>query len=167
MDPRALHQPSPSSPGLSLTPNACPSQGEEGDTFFIVEYGRLGVFQKGGADKHQIVTTSLSQQGKSAALPPTSPPAILAHITTSAQNKGSLAKDQQPITTYQAGAYFGELSLIRNEPRAATVSRQDCNSIQIDHQDCNCIQIDHQPILLVLCLDFCSWYPTHLLINSS
>ena len=95
-------------------------QGEIGDKLYIVEYGRLGVFQKQQQAASSPTASTTIVSGKQDAH-------LSAHISTGgAAITPGPAKDpqagQQPLLTYQAGNYFGELALIRNELRAATVS---------------------------------------------
>lgn len=42
-------------------------------------------------------------------------------------------EDAQRVCDYEVGSYFGELALLRNEPRAATI---------IAESDCSCVTMD-------------------------
>ena len=53
-------------------------------------------------------------------------------VATKVMNEGEEAKE---VKSYEKGNYFGELALIRNEPRAANViAKGDCNVLSLDRK---------------------------------
>ncbi|KAG1665295.1 hypothetical protein FOA52_015872 [Chlamydomonas sp. UWO 241] len=98
-------------------------EGTKGDRFYIVERGRLGVFKNNSGN-----SGGNGGGAQMADLPGT--PAV-AHITT-----GSSFNSDKPVMVYTSGAYFGELALLNDEPRAATVralSHVCCLSFDREH----------------------------------
>ncbi|GAX72756.1 hypothetical protein CEUSTIGMA_g212.t1 [Chlamydomonas eustigma] len=109
-------------------------EGEIGDKFYIVEYGRLGVFQ---SSISTVASSIVKLPPASPKTPPAAPspvkkphhkleyiPATTAYINVPSKlavQPSAATVIEKPILQYQAGNYFGELALIRNEPRAATV----------------------------------------------
>eukprot|EP00955_Chlamydomonas_euryale_P112302 366124-Chlamydomonas_euryale.AAC.3 len=88
---------------LLVSMNAYPStqtKGMPGDKFYIVERGRLGAYKRSGS---QVAVR----------------PGMASHTSNGGGSGGSAS--EKPVAMYKSGDYFGELSLLRDEPRAATV----------------------------------------------
>ncbi|KAL6754149.1 putative cGMP-dependent protein kinase [Haematococcus lacustris] len=142
LDPKQLNQLAHALQPLAVkSGDTVITQGEVGDKFFIVERGNLGAYISPGALSSAVppslsprVTRPGSVGGGSPAASRPQPGSPQSGMSP----RSAPSPAEKPVITYGQGSYFGELALLRNGPRAATVrALSDASLLILGRSDFN------------------------------